>query len=129
RLAPVMVRRLKEDLRQIGVDRFPLRRGVQLALSHEGDAWRLTEQERESVGPTRALASQEPFELELASALAAYTALMKPAKTRGKLVFVNLQKRLLSSVEAFARTLGHHARAIEEGRAVTALQLPLSASA
>ena len=129
RLAPVMVRRLKEDLRQIGVDRFPLRRVVQLALSHEGAAWRLTEQERESAGPTRALAPQEPFELELASALAAYTALMKPAKTRGKLVFVNLQKRLLSSVEAFARTLGHHARAIEEGCAMTALQLPLGASA
>jgi hypothetical protein len=47
--------------------------------------------------------------------LAEYTALVRPAKGPGRLVFVNLQKRLLSSVEAFARTLQLHARSAGQG--------------
>ncbi|MCC6876480.1 MAG: SWF/SNF helicase family protein, partial [Sandaracinaceae bacterium] len=45
---------------------------------------------------------------------------------RGRLVFVNLQKRLLSSVSAFHQTLQLHADAVQEGRARA--QLDLSAS-
>ena len=41
--------------------------------------------------------------------LAEYTRLAAPKKGPGRLVFINLQTRLLSSVEAFARTLAKHA--------------------
>jgi hypothetical protein len=66
-----MVRRLKRDLRQLGVERFPRR--------------------------------------------------------LGRLAFIRLQQRLLSSPEAFARTLHAHARAVakrglERGRAAGALR-------
>ncbi len=103
-LETVMVRRLKSDLRALGVDQFPKRRVVQIDLK-----------------------SAEPFpELELADKLARYTQLMKPDKGVGRLVFTNLQKRLLSSVEAFSRTLAVHANSVGEGRAKTALQLDFS---
>lgn len=100
-LETVMVRRLKSDLRALGVDQFPRRRVVQIDLR-----------------------STDPLpELQLADQLARYTQLMKPDKGVGRLVFTNLQKRLLSSIEAFARTLEVHARSVSEGRAKTALQL------
>ncbi|HEX7602193.1 MAG TPA: SNF2-related protein, partial [Polyangiaceae bacterium] len=99
-LDSVMVRRLKEDLRQLGVEKFPKRTLVELRV---GDA-------------------SSP-ELTLATKLAEYTALMRPQRGQGALVFINLQKRLLSSVEAFYRTLQAHHRAVTEGRAKTALQL------
>ncbi|MBI3178395.1 MAG: hypothetical protein HYZ27_01965, partial [Deltaproteobacteria bacterium] len=102
-LDTVMVRRLKPDLRRLGVERFPTRKVVQL-----------------DVGTPNAP------EVRLSDLLAEYTRLMRPARGRGKLVFVNLQKRLLSSVEAFRRTLDVHARSVEEGRAKAALQLDLS---
>ena len=54
---------------------------------------------------------------------------MRPERGRGKLVFINLQKRLLSSVEAFRRTLEVHAASVAAGRARTALQLDLTAAA
>ena len=38
-LAPIMVRRLKRDLRHLGVERFPRRLLVQLALEHDGGGW------------------------------------------------------------------------------------------
>jgi hypothetical protein len=50
---------------------------------------------------------------------------MKPERGQGSLVFINLQKRLLSGVEAFYRTLQAHHRAVAEGRAKTAVQLPI----
>jgi Helicase conserved C-terminal domain/SNF2-related domain len=86
-LVPVMVRRLKSDLRELGSHKFPERKLVRISLRPD-----------------------DAPEVRLAHLLAEYTALMKPARGRGKLVFVNLQKRLLSSVEAFSRTLGVHAR-------------------
>jgi len=101
-LDSVMVRRLKEDLRQLGVEKFPKRTLVELRV---GDA-------------------SSP-ELTLATKLAEYTALMRPQRGQGALVFINLQKRLLSSVEAFCRTLQAHHRAVTEGRAKTALQLSI----
>lgn len=137
RLRPVMVRRLKEDLRgQEGVD-FPKRLLVQLELKAEGDEWGATpitydrsEQsktrgESSSIGPAH---NDEdlPVELRLSQMLAEYTKLMKPMKGRGKLVFVHLQKRLLSSVPAFYRTLKVHAEGARDGSAKVR-QLPLRA--
>ena len=105
-LATVMVRRLKDDLRQLGVDSFPRR----VLVQHD-------------VG-----AADAP-EVRLSALLAEYTQLMRPERGRGKLVFINLQKRLLSSVEAFRRTLEVHAASVAAGRARTALQLDLTAAA
>ncbi|HEX2224727.1 MAG TPA: helicase-related protein, partial [Thermoanaerobaculia bacterium] len=116
----VMVRRLKSDLRQLDIDDFPERRVIEVALRHDGAAWIA----RHTAGETWALGDAEPFELRLAQLLAEYTALVQPRKGRGRLVFVNLQKRLLSSVEAFFRTLQLHARAVREGRAGIDPQLP-----
>jgi len=95
----VMVRRLKEDLRALKVATFPKREIVRIALPGT------------------------PPEVRLSQLLAEYTALMKPARGRGTLVFVNLQKRLLSSIEAFVRTLELHAEAVLEGRAKAQLDL------
>jgi superfamily II DNA/RNA helicase len=114
-LEPVMVRRLKQDLRDAGISDFPVRRIVQLGLRHDGTRWQLSERAWDpkkhgySEPPERALGAAEPFELGLAEQLGAYTELACPKKGRARLAFVTLQKRLLSSVEAFARTLEVHA--------------------
>lgn len=101
-LDPIMVRRLKEDLRKLGVEQFPKR----TLVSHDVG---------EAMSP----------ELALARKLADYTALMKPVRGQGALVFINLQKRLLSGIAAFYRTLQAHHSAIAEGRAKTAVQVPV----
>jgi hypothetical protein len=101
-LDAIMVRRLKEDLRKLGVEQFPKR-----TLVHH------------SVG------TPDSPELVLAEQLAEYTALVKPVRGQGSLVFINLQKRLLSGVEAFFRTLQAHHRAVTEGRAKTTIRLAL----
>lgn len=90
-LGQVMVRRLKRDLRGASLGTFPLRKVVRVALegAHE--------------------------ELRLAELLAEYSELMRPRKGKGQLVFINLQKRLLSSVEAFTRTLEVHAERVAKG--------------
>lgn len=86
-LEAVMVRRLKADLRQLPeTDRFPERKIIRLEVG-----------------------SKESPEVRLSKMLAQYTDLVAPERGRGRLVFVNLQKRLLSSIEAFARTLEVHA--------------------
>jgi superfamily II DNA or RNA helicase len=116
-LEPVMVRRLKGDLRALG-EPFPERKVVQIDLRHEGDAWF----ERTVLGDAGSapaqLAKGEPIELRLSEMLAEYTALRTPKTVARnnpqRLVFVNLQKRLLSSIEAFHRTLQAHATRLEE---------------
>lgn len=119
-LTPVMVRRLKRDLRQLGVEKFPERILCRIDLEHGDDGWNATEQRRsadtQAVLDTEPLASGlggDPAELELSRMLADYTDLCAPKSGRARLVFVNLQKRLLSSPEAFARTLDIHAEAVE----------------
>ena len=113
----VMVRRLKKDLRTLGSGSFPDRRVVELALEHRDGQW----WQRDDRGETVALGpSPRAVEVELSHLLAEYTALVRPAKGPGRLVFVNLQKRLLSSVEAFARTLQLHARSLGRGGAIVA---------
>lgn len=120
-LAPIMVRRLKRDLRQLGVERFPRRILVQVALEHGTDGWKATERRydaetrAEEPGGALALGEGDPVELLLAEKLARYTELCAPPKQgRGRLTFIRLQQRLLSSPEAFARTLEGHAQAVME---------------
>ena len=97
-LEPVMVRRLKSDLRSLdGAGTFPERRVV-----------------RVSVG------TEECVEVRLSELLAEYTALAAPKKGRGRFPFISLQKRLLSSVEAFARTVEKHAQGVAERAGVAA---------
>ena len=136
-LEPVMVRRLKEDLRAIGVGSFPLRKLVEVGLRHDGNAWNTRElvwdpsDKSHTVGHQAALGASlapVPAELVLSEKLAAYSALMRPEKGRGKLVLINLQKRLLSSIEAFARTLELHARSVAEGRSTAQLDLTRAVS-
>jgi hypothetical protein len=103
---PVMVRRLKEDLRAIGIPGFPERRVEQIDL------------------PTALGFSELPAntpELRLAELLEQYRQLrvdsLKAAKKRESdqflLVYTSLQKRLLSSIEAFSRTLKKHRDSLE----------------
>ncbi len=105
-LEPVMVRRLKEDIRAIEGG-FP-RRDV-------------------TPVPLRGLPTDAP-ELVLSLKLAEYRDAREqrikdqptPDKTASSLVLVSLQKRLLSSFEAFARTLKVHRRFVEQ-RATAAM--------
>lgn len=124
-LAPIMVRRLKRDLRQLGVERFPRRVLTRIALEHGDKGWTATAERYDAEEGTR----EEPtvlatgiggtdYELELSQKLARYTELCAPTKGRGRLVFINLQKRLLSSPEAFARTLEVHAWAVTKAGGV-----------
>jgi superfamily II DNA or RNA helicase len=102
-LAAVMVRRLKRDLQALGKNDFPQRKVVRLAIQ-----------------------GADLPEVELSRLLAEYTKLMRPERGRGRLVFINLQKRLLSSIEAFHRTLQAHAARAESGSAAKDAQLDLS---
>ena len=120
-LEPIMVRRLKRDLRKLGVDRFPERVLVRHALTHEGGRWRVAseawsaESSEADFGEAARFSTEfeaPDTELETARLLERYTELRAPRRGRARLVFVNLQKRLLSSPEAFCRTLQVHARAV-----------------
>lgn len=99
-LEPIMVRRLKADLRMLDPASFPRR--IVEPVSLEG------------------LPPETP-ELALATMLADYGSLREhrvarlPARERAqaRLVFSGLQQRLLSSVAAFARTLEAHKRGME----------------
>lgn len=105
-LEPVMVRRLKSDLRLLG-EQFPERLVETIHLA--------------------GLPADAP-ELTLARMLAEYGAMraarlaQSPAQeaTQGRLAFVGLQQRLLSSIAAFASTLRvHRAGLATRGRAAT----------
>ena len=104
-LDPVMVRRLKEDLRAIegGFPRREVKRieiaglpadAVELVLSQKLAEYRDAREQR--------IKDQPPAD-----------------KSASSLVLVSLQKRLLSSFEAFARTLRVHRRAVEQRAAVS----------
>jgi hypothetical protein len=118
KLAAVMIRRLKRDLMGFSSLHFPVRRLLELQVRREGEMWHVATQE----ATTRAgnvpaadtyhlrgeLTKGESPELELAALLRQYTELCAPASKRDKMVFVGLQKRLLSSIAAFSRTLRVH---------------------
>lgn len=109
-LEPVMVRRLKSDLRRIG-QAFPER--VVEAIPIEG-------------------LSETAPELLLSRMLAAYGELRgrrierlpRRAAGQARLVFVGLQQRLLSSVAAFARTLEVHRRSLQAAAERNATRMP-----
>ena len=119
-LEAVMVRRLKADLRELHIGNYPERRIVELDLAHEDGHWICRGRGGSADPEVRGFGAPpldlgvvetaEPVELELSRLLAEYTELMRPRRNkRGQLVFINLQKRLLSSVEAFWHTLKLHA--------------------
>ncbi|MEB3310268.1 MAG: DISARM system SNF2-like helicase DrmD [Snowella sp.] len=99
-LDAVMVRRLKQDLREIGDSDFPERQIIpivvdglpddspELQLSQLLQEYRICREERLKDAP-------------------------KSTQTTAMLVMTSLQKRLLSSIEAFARTLRVHRSALE----------------
>lgn len=99
-LAPIMVRRLKSDLKRFGW-KFPTRRVEAIVIDR--------------------LPPDAP-ELVLANKLAAYDAIvaertrnLPPAALgRSRLVIVGLQQRLLSSIAAFTRTLQKHRDRLEQ---------------
>jgi hypothetical protein len=132
-LSAVMVRRLKRDLQALGKSDFPIRSVVRVSLERSGEAFRARYFESEA-GKSEKLASEVALgpvgtpELELSHLLAEYTELTKPQRGRGQLVFINLQKRLLSSVEAFHRTLNAHAARVSAGAATEGVQLDLKAA-
>jgi superfamily II DNA or RNA helicase len=99
-LDPVMVRRLKSDLRYFG-EKFPVRRVEPFLIS--------------------GLPNDAP-ELVLSRILLAYGEMVRartanlPAKEAGyiRLTFVGLQQRLLSSIAAFAKTLAVHRKGLSK---------------
>lgn len=105
----VMVRRLKEDLRVLGRGSYPERKLVRHSLRHDGVKWTRTTALQDVSGSAHDIGGEPPFELQLATMLSQYRELRKEDKKGGALALVNLQKRLLSSVPAFTRTLKKHA--------------------
>ncbi|BAY35428.1 SNF2-related helicase (plasmid) [Nostoc carneum NIES-2107] len=111
-LDTVMVRRLKRDLREIGED-FPNRQVIPIVID--------------------GLPANAP-ELKLSRLLQEYRQLReerlkdtsKSTQKSAMLVVTSLQKRLLSSIEAFARTLKVHRTAIEKQAASTSNTTKLS---
>ncbi|MDM9383358.1 DISARM system SNF2-like helicase DrmD [Chlorogloeopsis sp. ULAP01] len=113
-LDTVMVRRLKQDLREIG-EEFPERRVIPIVIDN--------------------LPEDAP-ELKLSRLLQEYRSLReerlkeasKSTQNAAMLVITSLQKRLLSSIEAFARTLKVHRAAIEKQAANPSASLRASRS-
>jgi hypothetical protein len=105
----VMVRRLKEDLRVLDRGSYPLRKLVRHGLQHDGTQWLGTITVGDEMNSTQSIGGFNPFELELATLLSEYTDLRDEVGKGGKLALVNLQKRLLSGVAAFSKTLKKHA--------------------
>lgn len=103
----VMIRRLKDDLRSIGIKGFPFREIEQVDLP-------------EDLG-LKALPDDTP-ELKLAVLLGEYRGMRSEAmagatkrqRTHFDLLITQLQQRLLSSVEAFARSLRVHKKTMEK---------------
>jgi hypothetical protein len=128
-LAPVMVRRLKRDLKRLGFEGVPERVLVQIDLAHEAGRWlaRPTRSDGKP-GETADLGPGDAVDLELSRALARYTELCAPDKGIGRLPFIRLQQRLLSSPEAFAKSLEVHAQAVQRrgGPRSRAAQIPIA---
>ena len=114
-LDQIMVRRLKSDLRDVKASSFPRRKVVQLDIAGlpedapELVLARLLEEYR--------TAREERLEAAKAS---------KTAQAAALLVITSLQKRLLSSIEAFAYTLGVHRAALQRKQAKAAQASDLS---
>jgi superfamily II DNA or RNA helicase len=113
-LAPIMVRRLKRDLKKLGIESVPDRVLVQVDLVHEQGNWSANPMRSDGRAlPSSNLGSVDLPDLELAKLLARYTELCAPEKGVARLPFIRLQQRLLSSPESFAKSLEVHAAAVE----------------
>lgn len=99
-LNEVMVRRLKEDLRAIEVPGFPERRVESVAISGLPD-------DAPELALARMLDQYRAVRLESLSGEA------RRVCNQFELLITQLQQRLLSSIEAFARTLRVHKRTME----------------
>ncbi|MGC9985892.1 MAG: SNF2-related protein, partial [Polyangia bacterium] len=111
-LDPVMVRRLKGELRELGVEGYPLRRVIQIDLTHGAEGWQQRYATDGRAETAVVVGEGTSAEIELSVLLAQYASLLKQKNRRSRLVIANLQKRLLSSIEAFARTLAVHAKSV-----------------
>jgi hypothetical protein len=117
-LDEVMVRRLKRDIKALEhSDDYPDRHVVQVNLvaastSDPKAAWTAQYAETDQVLGRHDLGAAGTADLQLSDLLRQYAAVANVKGKRGRLALVNLQKRLLSSIEAFARTLGKHARSV-----------------
>lgn len=117
-LAPVMVRRLKSDLRALGSGQhYPERHVIGVRLTHGEGRWSAEwlNPDGRTIDRRVDLGAGTPVELELSAKLSQYTQLVSPGAKKGRLVFINLQKRLLSSIEAFHRTLSVHGASFGAG--------------
>lgn len=113
-LAPVMVRRLKRDLKKLGNERMPERILVQIDLVLQAGRWSSRAKRSDAkVDDAVDLGPGDAADLELAHSLARYTKLCAPNNGVGRRAFIRLQQRLLSSPEAFARSLEVHAAMVE----------------
>lgn len=121
-LAPIMVRRLKRDLREVlKLESFPERVLVRHELRAVASHWQETTHRSDAAAPsTTDLGVGESLELDLATQLARYTELCAPKTGHGRLPFIRLQQRLLSSPEAFARSLATHEQSLERKGGVVA---------
>ena len=109
-LEAVMVRRLKRDLAGNSTLAFPTRRLIELRLTDNSGTWQLAHavQGEPTSTESQALRATASHELELSELLDEYKTLCEPTAKRDQRVFICLQKRLLSSCAAFARTLEVH---------------------
>jgi len=114
-LDEVMVRRLKRDLREISTDDFPDRQVIPEIIDKLPD-------DAPELALSRLL--QQYRELREARLSAA----PRTQRSAGMLVVIALQKRLLSSIEAFASTLAVHRRAIDKQPAPATTDEPIDLS-
>jgi ERCC4-related helicase len=106
----VMVRRLKKDLKEIDGDDFPDRDVDPIVISG------LSEDAPELALSRLLQQYRNAREARLADQ-------SRSQRSAAMLVITSLQKRLLSSIEAFARTLAVHRRALESARPAPAPQV------
>lgn len=111
-LNEVMIRRLKKDIKNLELsDDYPDRHVVRILLSAtDPDADKSTWTAED--GKQHSLGEAGTADLVLADKLRQYASVAQIKGKRGRLAIVNLQKRLLSSVEAFARTVRRHAKTV-----------------
>lgn len=111
-LGEVMVRRLKRDIKALELsDDYPDRHVVQISLS-ASDPTAATASWIAHDGQTRELGETGTADLALSELLRQYAGVAQTKGKRGRLAIVNLQKRLLSSIDAFARTIRRHAQSV-----------------
>ena len=104
----VVLRRLKSDIKALGLAAgFPQRKTIEVNLEHHDGRWSARCSNRSTID----LGESAAAELELAGLLEDYSAAIKPLMGAAHHRQMSLlQKRLLSSVAAFCRTLEQHRR-------------------